>query len=96
MDDKTQHEPGRCFLPSDLSPTKSLAATFIYTSLGRAFNFGDVCIPVIGSDVAHMAAFLAKLPQLVKDGLVKPLLIRLWEGGFLRFPTDYSACRRAR
>ena len=54
----------------------------VYTSLGRAFNLGEKHIPAIEADVTHMAAFLAKLPQLVKDGLVKPLPIKLWEGGF--------------
>ena len=43
---------------------------------------GEKHIPAIDADVAHIAAFLAKLPQLVKDGLVKPLPIKLWEGGF--------------
>ena len=28
-----------------------------------------------------MAAFLKKLPQLVLDGAVKPLPVKLWEGG---------------
>ena len=43
---------------------------------------GEKHIPAIDADVAHMVAFLAKLPQLVKDDLVKPLPIKLWEGGF--------------
>lgn len=32
-------------------------------------------------DRTHMAAFLKKLPQLVLDGAVKPLPVKLWEGG---------------
>ena len=47
---------------------------------------GERHISVIEADVAHMAAFLAKLPQLVQDGLVKPLPIKMWEGGFAAVP----------
>ena len=75
---------------------KSLAATFIYSSLGRAVNFVEVCVLVIKSDVAHMAAFLAKLTQLVKDGLVKPLPIRLWEGGFAAVPDGLQYMREGK
>ena len=59
-----------------------MAVTFVSGSLDRASNFGDGRIYVIESDVAHMAVFLAKLAQLVKFGLVKPLPIKTWEGGF--------------
>ena len=79
-DVESQRESVQCFLPLILSLMKSLAATFIYSSLGRAVDFVDVCVPVIESDVAHMAAFLAMLTQLVKDDLVKALPIKLWDG----------------
>ena len=75
---------------------EDLAAIFVYTSLGRPVNFGDVHVPVIESDVSHMVAFLAKLPQLVKDGLVKPLPIRLWEGGFAAVPDGLQYMREGK
>ena len=52
---------------------KLSAVTIVYTSLDRAFNFGDVHIPVF----KHMAAFLRKLPELMKDGVVEPLPIKM-------------------
>ena len=73
-----------------------MAATFIYSSLGRAVDFVDVCVPVIESDVAHMAAFLAKLPQLVKFGLAKPLPIEMWEGGFAAVPDGLQYMREGK
>ncbi len=39
-------------------------------------------IPAAPQDRAFMVAFLKKLPQLVRDGAVKPLPTKLWEGGF--------------
>ena len=43
-----------------------------------------------------MVAFLAKLPQLVKDGLVKPLPIKLWEGGFAAVPDGLQYMREGK
>ena len=58
------------------------AATLIYTALGRAFDFrSGAHYPVSEEDRAHMAAFIKKLPQMVKDGSVVPPKIKLWEGG---------------
>ena len=54
---------------------------------------GEKHIPAIDADVAHMAAFLAKLTQLVKDGLVRPLPIKLWEGGFAAVPDGLQYMR---
>ena len=41
---------------------------------------GEGHILVTEAGVAHMAVFLAKPPQLVEDGLVRPLPLKLWEG----------------
>ena len=57
---------------------------------------GERYIPVIEADVTHMAAFLAKLPQLVKDDLVKPLPIKLWEGGFAAVPDGLQYMREGK
>ena len=43
-------------------------------------------IPVLEADVAHLAAFLGNLPQLVKSSLVKPLPIRMREVCFAAVP----------
>ncbi|EIW60398.1 GroES-like protein [Trametes versicolor FP-101664 SS1] len=56
--------------------------TLIYTSLGREFGFGPGShYPVSSEDRAQMVEFLKKVPQIVKDGAVKPPAIKLWEGG---------------
>ena len=57
---------------------------------------GERHIPAIEADVAHIAAFLAKLPQLVKDGLVKPFPIKLWEGGFAAVPEGLQYMREGK
>ncbi|EMD39360.1 hypothetical protein CERSUDRAFT_112991 [Gelatoporia subvermispora B] len=55
--------------------------TLIYTSLGREFNLRGSHYPVSSEDRAHMAAFLRKVPALVKEGKVKPNPVKLWKGG---------------
>ena len=47
-------------------------------------------------DVSHMAAFLTKLPQLVKDGLVKPLPIKFWERGLTAVPDGLQYMREGK
>ena len=81
------------FPPFD-SLAHGVVGSDVHLHLGQAFNFGDGRIPVIEADVAHMAAFLkAKLPQLVKFGLVKPLTIEMWEGGFAAVPDGLQYMR---
>ncbi|RPD66607.1 GroES-like protein [Lentinus tigrinus ALCF2SS1-7] len=53
----------------------------LYTVYGYPISIGSIQIPVVPEDKVHMAAFLKKLPQLVRDGAVKPLPIKSWEGG---------------
>lgn len=61
--------------------TRSLD-TLLYTVGGRAFDYGARgSYPASPEDRAHMAAFIKKLPQMVKDGSVVPPKIKLWEGG---------------
>ena len=43
-----------------------------------------------------MAAFLKKLPTLVKDGAVKPLPIKLWEGGLQGVPDGLQYMREGK
>ena len=57
-------------------------ATIIYTALGRDFVFrGGHVFARSEEDVSHMIAFLEKVPKLVQDGVVKPLPVKVWEGG---------------
>ena len=52
--------------------------------------------PLLRPYVAHMATFLAKLPQLVKDGLAKPLPIKMWESGFAAVPDGLQYMREGK
>lgn len=38
-------------------------------------------VPAVPEDRVHMVAFLKKLPQLVRDGALRPIPIKVWEGG---------------
>ena len=61
--------------------------TVIYTALGRAYTYANgVQFPAAPADREHMANFLKKVPGLVKEGKVKPLPVKLWEGGLSAIP----------
>lgn len=51
--------------------------TSIYTALGLELPTS----PIIPEDRAHMAAFLKKVPALVREGKIRPNPVHLWEGG---------------
>ncbi|KAI0780488.1 GroES-like protein [Trametes elegans] len=54
----------------------------VYWALGRAFSFGPGHDhPVKPEDRAHMVQFLKKLPAFVKEAKIRPLPVKLWEGG---------------
>ncbi|RPD66609.1 GroES-like protein [Lentinus tigrinus ALCF2SS1-7] len=57
--------------------------TLVYTALGRAFAWPSLnqTYPVSESDRAHMVQFVRNLPGLVKEGAIRPLAVKLWEGG---------------
>ena len=63
-------------------------ATLVYTALGRAYAFpaSGHHIPAVPEDRAQIVEFLKKVPGLVKDSKIKPLPIRLWEGGLNSIP----------
>ncbi|KAI0807655.1 GroES-like protein [Fomes fomentarius] len=72
-------------------------ATLIYTALGRAFDFlGGSHYPVSEEDRTHMAQFLLKVPKLVRDGAVKPLPIKFWEGGLTAVPDGMQYMREGK
>ncbi len=71
--------------------------TLIYTALGREFSFGPGShYPVSSEDRAQMVEFLKKVPQLVKDGAVKPPVIKLWEGGLEAIPEGLQYMREGK
>ena len=47
-------------------------------------------------DRAHMAQFLLKVPKLVLDGAIKPLPIKLWEGGLAAIPDGLQFMREGK
>ncbi|EIW60399.1 GroES-like protein [Trametes versicolor FP-101664 SS1] len=69
----------------------------IYTALGRAFDFGPTMhFPVLPEDRGQMTEFLKKVPQLVKDGAVRPPAIKLWEGGLEAIPNGLQYMREGK
>ncbi|RDX46878.1 GroES-like protein [Lentinus brumalis] len=59
----------------------TFSSTFLFSVYGYPVSLGPMQLPAAPQDRAHMVAFLKKLPQLVRDGAVKPLPTKLWEGG---------------
>ena len=59
-----------------------LTEVMIFTVFGRPINFASVQLQAVPQDKAHIVAFLRKFPQLVRDGALKPIPLRRWEGGF--------------
>ncbi|RPD66571.1 GroES-like protein [Lentinus tigrinus ALCF2SS1-7] len=65
--------------------------TIIYSSLGRAYTYATgQHSPAVPEDRVHMAQFLKKVPQIVKDGKIKPLPVKLWEGGLAAIPDGFQ------
>lgn len=75
---------------------RCFAETLIYTALGRAFAWPSSQYPVSLDDRAHMVQFLKKVPGLVKEGLVKPLPVKLWEGGLSAIPDGLQYMREGK
>ncbi len=83
---------------SSFSPLARLALlnglctdTLIYTSLGREFTYATgQHWPAVPEDKEHMVQFLKKVPQLVKEGKIKPLPVKLWEGGLAAIPEGFK------
>ncbi|RPD66616.1 GroES-like protein [Lentinus tigrinus ALCF2SS1-7] len=70
--------------------------TLIYTALGRAFAWPSKHYPVSEEDRAHMVQFLKKVPGLVKEGSLKPLPVKLWEGGLSAVPDGLQYMREGK
>ncbi|KAI0698981.1 GroES-like protein [Cerioporus squamosus] len=59
----------------------TFSKTLLYSVYGYSYTIALTTeVPAAPQDRVHMAAFLKKLPQLVREGAVKPLPIKLWEG----------------
>ncbi|KAI0748415.1 GroES-like protein [Daedaleopsis nitida] len=73
------------------------SSTIIYSSLGRAYTYRTgQHAPAMPEDRAHMVKFLRKLPKLVQDGKIKPLPIKLWEGGLDAIPDGLQYMKEGR
>ncbi|TFK92236.1 GroES-like protein [Polyporus arcularius HHB13444] len=70
--------------------------TVIYTALGRAFAWPWADYPVSDEDRAHMVQFLKKVPVLLKDGSIKPVPVKLWEGGLGAIPDGLQYMREGK
>ena len=61
--------------------------------MGRPLDFGQLHVPAKPEDRAQIAEFMKKTPGLIKDGLVKPPKIKLWEGGLAAIPEGFQYMR---
>lgn len=73
-----------------------LIDTLIYTSLGRPIAWFGETIPVRPADRTHMAAFLRKLPGLLRTGAIQPNPIKLWPGGLAAVPDGLQYMREGK
>ncbi|KZT68234.1 GroES-like protein [Daedalea quercina L-15889] len=73
-----------------------LQPTLIYTALGRPFSMLGQDYPACPEDRAHMAAFLRKLPELVREGKIVPNKTVLWEGGLQAVPDGLQYMREGK
>ena len=65
-----------------LRPDVELQITLLYTALGRPVLFARTYqFPASEEDRVHMAQFLKKTSELVKNGQIKPNPTKLFDGG---------------
>lgn len=62
----------------------------VYTANGMEFEFRGKVWPVSQEDKAHMVQFLAKVPELVQTGKIKPNPTKLFEGGLDGINTGFK------
>lgn len=71
--------------------------TIIYSSLGRAYTYATgQGGPAVPEDRVHMVQFLKKVPELVREGKVKPLPVKLWKGGLDAIPQGLRYMKEGR
>ncbi|KAH9934267.1 GroES-like protein [Fomitopsis serialis] len=72
-------------------------STMIYTALGRPFSLGPQAkFAAQPKDRAQIANFMLKTPQLVRDGLIVPNRVKLWEGGLQAIPEGLQYMREGK
>ncbi|KAF8579983.1 GroES-like protein [Ramaria rubella] len=64
----------------ELRPDVFIQHTLLYTALGREFTMLKL-YPASLEDRAHLAAFIPKQAALVRAGNIRPIPVKLWEGG---------------
>lgn len=76
-----QYPPHRTGLYTPAGLTRLQIATIVYTAIGMEFELRGKVWPASQADRTHMVQFLAKVPELVRTGKVKPNPTKLFEGG---------------
>ncbi|RPD66606.1 GroES-like protein [Lentinus tigrinus ALCF2SS1-7] len=74
----------------------TITETLLYSVSGRPFSLGPMQFPAAPEDRTHMAAFLKKLPQYVLEGALKPIPVKLWEGGLEAIPSGFQYMREGK
>ena len=71
--------------------------TIIYSALGRAYTYATGQEgPAVPEDREHMVRFLRKVPELVREGKLKPLPVKLWKGGLHAIPEGLRYMKEGR
>lgn len=76
-----------------LTPILCIPGTLLYTATGRAFDWPWKSYPVSTEDREQIVQFIKQLPPLVTNGEIKPLPIKLWEGGLEAIPDGLQYLR---
>ena len=53
----------------------------LYSMFNKDFEIGGKVFPGSKEDYNHICQFSRKVPQLLESGLLKPMKVKLWEGG---------------
>ncbi|EPS98830.1 hypothetical protein FOMPIDRAFT_90485 [Fomitopsis schrenkii] len=71
--------------------------TLIYTALGRPLTLGPQAqYAAQPKDRAQIVGFLKKVPGLVRDGLLVPNRVKLWDGGMHAIPEGLQYMREGK
>ncbi|KAH9918101.1 GroES-like protein [Fomitopsis serialis] len=71
--------------------------TLLYTAFGRPFSLGPQAkYAVQPNDKAQIAAFMKKMPQLLRDDCIVTNRIKLWEGGLQAIPEGLQYMREGK
>jgi len=76
----TRPNPKAAALRSDVS----LQLMLLYSVFNKPFEMLGTVFPASQDDYDHICRFSQNLPQLLESGLLKPMKVKLWEGGLGR------------